>query len=160
MIIFNISCFILSSFSQRDFVKAHQNKGILIKNHLANRIKYNLYKEDVDISAFRNTYVTYIWILLNQITLHQDGFKAWRGYSNYFLTWCAARGLKHFPKSKNFSPSKIPADLTVLFKIFANRNSFLKVFIHQKWLVLQVFCNFCEMGPSDEDFFDQNGTQV
>ena len=37
------------------------------------------------------------------------------GYPTYFLTGCAARGLKPLPISKDFSPKKI-ADLTVFSK--------------------------------------------
>ena len=44
-------------------------------------------------------------VLLWQVTF----MMAWKtpgGYSNYFLTGCAARGLKPLPISKDFSPSK------------------------------------------------------
>ena len=34
-----------------------------------------------------------------------------------------------------------------------NRDPFVKVFLHQKWLNLQVFANFCEVGPSFAGFF-------
>ena len=45
------------------------------------------------------------------------------GYSNYFSTGCAARGLKPLPISKDFSPSKI-ADLTVFPKFSQIRTHF------------------------------------
>ena len=102
------------------------------------------------------------------------------GYSNYFLTGCGARGLKPLPISRDFSPQKT-ADvpfffffnfrkisllkkrlmfLFFFFLIFANRDLFLRVFLPQSGRFLQLFCNFCEMGPSSKDFFDQNGTHV
>ena len=57
-------------------------------------------------------------------------------------------------------PSKT-ADFYGFFpKIFANRDSFLRVFLPQKCLILQFFRNFCEMGPSSKDLFGQNGIHV
>ena len=57
----------------------------------------------------------------------------------------------------HFSPSKT-ADFYVFFpKIFANRDSFLRVFLPQKCLILQFFRNFCEMGPSSKDFLAKMG---
>ena len=52
------------------------------------------------------------------------------GYSNYFLTGCAARGLKPLPISKDFSSSKKKkkkkkkADLTVFSKFSQIRTHF------------------------------------
>ena len=43
------------------------------------------------------------------------------------------------------------------FKIFANQDPFLRVFRPQKWLILQVFCNFCEMAQFNF-FLDQMGS--
>ena len=50
------------------------------------------------------------------------------GYSNSFLTGCAARSLKPLPKSKDFSPSK-NGWFNGFFEIFANRDPFLRVFL-------------------------------
>ena len=54
-----------------------------------------------------------------------------------------------------FLPQKL-AYLSVfgcLFEIFANRDPFLRVFLPQTRLILQVFHNFCEMGPSSNNIF-------
>ena len=72
------------------------------------------------------------------------------GTWNYFLTGCTVRGLNPLTISKDFSPSKT-ADLILSFEIFANRDPFQRVFLLQKQLILQDFCNFCEMGPSSKD---------
>ena len=75
------------------------------------------------------------------------------GYSNYFLMGCAARGLKPIPISKDFSLSKKRLILRFFFEIFINWDPFLRGFLPQKWLILQFYHNFCEMGPSTKDFF-------
>ena len=59
-----------------------------------------------------------------------------------------------YPYLRIFLPQKT-ADLKLFFEIFANRDPFLRVFSTSKWLILPFFCNFCEMGPSSKDFFDQ-----
>ena len=82
-----------------------------------------------------------------------------RGYSNYFLTGCAVRGLKPLPKSKDFSPSK-NGWFYNFFEIFANQDSFLRVFLPQKWLVFTIFVKrdpllsmfLTKMGPMSKDF--------
>ena len=85
-------------------------------------------------------------------------------YSNYFLTGCAARGLKPLPISKDFSPSKNGWFKAVFFEIFANRDPFLRVFlrpqngwfyhflaIFAKWdPLLRIFLT--KMGPMSKDF--------
>ena len=81
------------------------------------------------------------------------------GYSNYFLTECAARGLKPLPISKDFFHSK-NGWIDSFFEIFANGDPFLRVFLPQKRQILQFFRKFLEMGPSSKDFFDQSGTHV
>ena len=76
------------------------------------------------------------------------------GYSNYFSTGCAAQGLEPLPISKDFPPSKNGwFDVFFFFEIFANPDPFLRVFLPQKWLILQIFRNFGAMGPSFKDFF-------
>ena len=45
------------------------------------------------------------------------------GFSNYFLTECAARGLPPLPISKDFVFTK---KWMIFFKIFANRDPFLR----------------------------------
>ena len=84
--------------------------------------------------------------------LFKERFHFLGGYSNYFLTGWAARGLEPLPISKDFSPSK-NGWFYSFFKIFANRDPFLRVFLPTKWLILPFFCNFCEMGPSSKNFF-------
>ena len=84
------------------------------------------------------------------------------GYSNYFLTGCAARGLKPLPISKDFFPSKKGwfkaffrnfrksgpiskvfhlkmADFTIFFAIFAKWDPLLRIFLPT-------------MGPMSKDF--------
>ena len=78
------------------------------------------------------------------------------GNSNYFLTRCAARGLKPLPISKDFSPSK-NGRFDGFFEIFANPDTFLRVFPPQKRLILQFFKNFGAMGPSSKDFLTNMG---
>ena len=63
-----------------------------------------------------------------------------------------------YPYLRIFHPQKT-ADFTVFFEIFV-KDPFLRVFLPQKWLILHFFRNFCEMGPSSKDFFDQNGAHV
>ena len=63
------------------------------------------------------------WIIVS-LRKFKGGYVAWVWYS--FLTECAARGLKPLPISMDFSPSKM-ADMTI-FKKFANRDPFLRVF--------------------------------
>ena len=72
-----------------------------------------------------------------------------------FLQGCAPRGLKPLPISKDFSPSKIDW-FDGFFKIFCK----LGLPVPQKWPILQIFHNFCEMGPTSKDFLDKNGTHV
>ena len=81
------------------------------------------------------------------------------GYSNYFLTGCAARGLKPLPISKDFSPSK-NGWFKAFFRNFRKSGPISKGFSTSKWLILQFFRDFCEMGPYSKDFFEQNGTHV
>ena len=81
------------------------------------------------------------------------------GYSNYFLTGCAARGLKPLPISKDFSTSK-NGWFKAFFRNFRKSGPISKGFSTSKWLILQFFRDFCEMGPSSKDFFEQNGTHV
>ena len=81
------------------------------------------------------------------------------GYSNYFLTGCAARGLKPLPISKDFSPSK-NGWFKAFFRNFRKSEPISKGFSTSKWLILPFFCDFREMGPSSKDFFDQNRTHV
>ena len=80
------------------------------------------------------------------------GYWTWGGFSNYFLKECAARGLKPLLISKDFSHSK-NGWIDSFLKIFTNWESFLRVFLPQKWLILPFFCKFCEMGSSYRDFF-------
>ena len=74
------------------------------------------------------------------------------GYSNYFLMKCAAQGLKPLPLSKDFSHSK-NGWIDSFLKFSQNRDPFLRVFLPQKWLILQFFRKFCEMGHSSKYFF-------
>ena len=61
--------------------------------------------------------------------------------------------------SKDSSPSK-NGWFNCFFKIVVTRYPFLRVFLPYKQLILWFFHDFCEMGPSSKDFFDQHGTQV
>ena len=84
------------------------------------------------------------------------------GYSNYFLTGCAARGLKPLPISKDFSPSK-NGWFKAFFEIFANRDPFLRIFLPQNGWFYNFFAIFAKwdpllriflskMGPMSKDF--------
>ena len=84
------------------------------------------------------------------------------GYSNYFLMGCAARGLKPLPISKDFSPSK-NGWFKAFFRIFANRDPFLRVFLPQNGWFYHFFVIFAKwdpllrifltkMGPMSKDF--------
>ena len=48
-------------------------------------------------------------------------------------------------------------DLIAFFNFFENRDPFLSVFSCQKQLILEIFCNFCKMGPSFKDFLMKMG---
>ena len=97
-------------------------------------------------------------------TSYYQGLSQWPpgGYSNYFLTGCAARGLKPLPISKDFFPQKT-ADLKLFFEIFANRDPFLRVFLPQNGWFYHFFTIFAKwdpllrifltkMGPMSKDF--------
>ena len=64
-----------------------------------------------------------------------------------------------YPYLRIFLPQKT-ADLKLFFEIFRKSGPISKGFSNSKWLILQFFRDFCEMGPSSKDFFDQNGTHV
>ena len=81
------------------------------------------------------------------------------GYSNYFLTGCAARGLKLL---SIFSPQKT-TDLKLFFEIFTNQAPLLRVFLPQNGWFYHVFAVFAKwdpllrifwtkMGPMSKDF--------
>ena len=53
-----------------------------------------------------------------------------------------------------------PSFFLFFLQIFANWYPFLNIFLPQKWLILQFLQNFCEIRPSSERFFYQNGTHV
>ena len=109
-----------------------------------------LYKSSVPVPLFFNITIWKNWVL-------SRGGGGIGGNSDYFLTGCAARGLKPLPISKDFSPSKM-TDLT--FWNFRKSESISKGFCTSKMANFTFFCNFCKMGPSSKDFFwgDQNGT--
>ena len=71
-----------------------------------------------------------------------------------FLMGCAAIGLKPLSISKDISPGGGKADLAVFqnFHKLGLQNFYLK-----KWLILQVFQNFCEMGFSSKEFSTKIG---
>ena len=86
------------------------------------------------------------------------------GVLEWFLTGCAARGLKPLPISMDFSPSN-NGWFNGFFEIFANRDPFLRVFLHQKGLILPFFffaifvkwdpllrIFLTKMGPMSKDF--------
>ena len=83
-----------------------------------------------------------------------------RGVLELFFDGVCGLRLKPLPISKDFSPSKNGWFYVFFFEIFVNWDPFLRVFLPQKWLILQFFRNFCEIWPSSKDFFDQNGTHV
>ena len=64
--------------------------------------------------------------------------------------------------SKDFSPSKKRLILRFffLFRNFRKLGSILRVFLPQKWLILQFSRKFCEMGPSSKYVFDHILTHV
>ena len=67
------------------------------------------------------------------------------GYSNYFLTGCAARGLKPLPISKDFSPSK-NGWFKAFFRNFRKSGPISKGFSTSKWLILRFFSRFLRNG--------------
>ena len=77
-----------------------------------------------------------------------DSTPGGRGNQIIFWWWCEAQGLKPLPISKDFYPLK-NGWFDCFFKIFTNRDPFLRVFLPQN----SRFYNFCEMGLSSKDFF-------
>ena len=79
------------------------------------------------------------------------------GYLNYFVDRVCS------PTSE--TPTHIlrvlllqkTADLTVFFKIFTNQDPFLRVFLSQQWLILQVFHNFVKLDPLLRIFLTKMG---
>ena len=115
--------------------------------------------EDSDGEKKGPIYQTTTAQLIMWCTTHLQSCIRPGGYSNYFLTECAARGTKPLPMSKDFSHSK-NGWLDSFFEIFANRDPFLRGFLPQKRLILQVFRNFFvkwPMGPSSKDFLTRLG---
>ena len=92
---------------------------------------------------------------------NQGGGENPGGYSNYFLTECAARGLKRLPISKDFSHSK-NGWIDSFFEIFANQDPFLRVFyLKNGWFYNFFFANFVKWDPPLRIFFfAQSGTHV
>ena len=88
--------------------------------HLAGKVAFCF----CTIGSLKNWKITMLCIAGDRI----------QGYSNYFLTGCAAQSLKPLPISEDFN--------LFFFKIFVNPDPFLRVFLPQKWLILQFFCNF------------------
>ena len=112
----------------------------------------------------------FLWMYSDTRLLHISGLIAVQvmhihppgGYSNYFLTGCAAWGLKPLPISKDFSPSK-NGWFKAFFEIFANRDPFLRVFLPQNGWFYHFFAIFAKwnpllrifltkMGPMSKDF--------
>ena len=83
-----------------------------------------------------------------------SGWRADCPGGSWIIFWwgCAARGLKLLPISKYFPPSK-NSWYDFFFKIFANQDSFLRVFYFKNGRFYHFFCNFCEIGPSSKDLF-------
>ena len=71
-------------------------------------------------------------------------FRSQGGYSYYFLTGCTDRGLVNpYRFLRIFVPQKV-AGLTFSSN-FRKSGPTSKGFLPQKWLILQLFRNFCEM---------------
>ena len=81
------------------------------------------------------------------------------GYSNYFLTECAARGLKPLSIFKDFSRSKKRLNRH-FFRNFRKSRPISKGFSASKTADFRFFFRkFCEMRLFSKEFFDQNGTR-
>ena len=79
------------------------------------------------------------------------------GYSNYFLTGCAAQGLKPLPISKDFSPSK-NGWFKAFFRNFRNWDPFLRVFLPQNgWFYIFFFVIFAKWDPLLRIFLSKMG---
>ena len=132
----------------------------------SNQIKSNQIKSNL---FFINSSII---VLIKSLYLWLQSYGSWISgpytpvgvFKLFFDAVCRLRS-ETLPISKDSSPSK-KADLTVYLKFsqigthfwgFSTSKNKTK---QKKLLILQVFHNFCEMGPSSKDFFDQNGTHV
>ena len=115
-------------------------------------------------------------IHITNFAIYKQSFilpRVWFCYPCWWHTWMGThfwRGVgpefwNHYPfLTYDFSHSKT-ADSTFFFffsKFSQIRGTHFYGFFYHKngWFYHFFFCNFCYMGPSSKDFFDQNGTHI